>query len=439
MKLIIGAFVFAMCAGCGKGMIETTESTSEVVWAINVGGDAYRASDGIAYDSEVGVIGGRTGYLETIKCSQDPMLYQTYRVGDITVQQALPDGVYDVTLHFAEPDEVAGGERVFDVFINGQKRIADLDVMAWRDGKVVSALTVAAAAVVVDKGQLDLSFDAKAGEPILNAIVVRRAMPRDASWRLVWQDEFDYEGAPDPEKWTHDLWQPRKVNNEDQAYTDRLRNVRVENGLLTIEAHKESYNGGDYTSGRIHTAGKGDFLYGRFEIRAKLPRGQGTWPAIWMLPSDPYKYSTTCEPGEDWQGSETCDAWPNSGEIDILEHVGYQMGHVHGTVHNRAYYWVNWEQRKGRILDDTVDSSFHVYALEWSEDRIDIFLDDTLYFSYVNEGTGWKSWPYDHPFHLIINIAMGGVWGSAGGPTDDGVLPQQLLVDYVRVFKRMSE
>ena len=112
------------------------------------------------------------------------------------------------------------------------------------------------------------------------------------------------------------------------------------------------------------------------------------------------------------------------------------MGHVHGTVHNRAYYWVNWEQRKGRILDSTVDSEFHVYALEWSPDRIDIFVDDTLYFSYMNEGTGWEAWPYDHPFHLIINIAVGGVWGSAGGPTDDGVLPQKMWVDFVRVYER---
>ncbi len=111
----------------------------------------------------------------------------------------------------------------------------------------------------------------------------------------------------------------------------------MQNGHLIIEAHKEEYEGAGYTSGRVHSQGKGDFLYGRFEVRAKLPRGQGSWAAIWMLPSDPYRYSTSCEPGEDWQGSESCDAWPNSGEIDILEHVGYQMGHVHGTVHNEAY------------------------------------------------------------------------------------------------------
>ena len=111
------------------------------------------------------------------------------------------------------------------------------------------------------------------------------------------------------------------------------------------------------------------------------------------------------------------------------------MGHVHGTVHNRAYYWVNWEQRKGRLLDYDVDQEFHVYSIEWSEDRIDMFVDDVLYFTYMNEGTGWEAWPYDHAYNLIINIAMGGAWGSAGGPTDDSALPQKLLVDWVRIYQ----
>ncbi|MDH3409515.1 MAG: glycoside hydrolase family 16 protein, partial [Gammaproteobacteria bacterium] len=189
------------------------------------------------------------------------------------------------------------------------------------------------------------------------------------------------------------------------------------------------------TSGRVHSMGKGDFLYGRFEVRAKLPNGKGTWPAIWMLPSDPYKYATTCEAGEDWQGSPTCDAWPNSGEIDIMEHVGYQMGHVHGTVHNEAYYWAKWEQRKGRILIDGVDEDFHVYALEWTPERIDIFADGSRYFMYVNEGTGWNVWPYDQPFHLILNVAVGGMWGRSGGGIDDTIFPQRMLVDYARVYR----
>jgi beta-glucanase (GH16 family) len=105
-------------------------------------------------------------------------------------------------------------------------------------------------------------------------------------------------------------------------------------------------------------------------------------------------------------------------------------------VHNKAYYFANWEQRKGRILLDDVVEKFHVYALEWSPKRIDIFVDDALYFTYVNEGTGWREWPYDHPYHLILNLAIGGAWGRSGGPIDDSLFPQQMLVDYVRVYRQ---
>jgi len=125
--------------------------------------------------------------------------------------------------------------------------------------------------------------------------------------------------------------------------------------------------------------------------------------------------------------------------MDILEHVGYETGHVHGTVHNRAYYWINWEQRKGRILLDSADEAFHVYALEWSPERVDVFVDETLYFTYVNEQGGWKSWPYDHPFHLILNLAVGGAWGRAGGGIDDTMFPQRMLVDYVRVYEQATD
>ena len=205
--------------------------------------------------------------------------------------------------------------------------------------------------------------------------------------------------------------------------------------MLIIEAHKEDYEGAAYTSGRVHSSGKGDVLYGRVEVRAKLPDGRGTWPAIWMLPSDPFHYATTCTAGDDWQGSETCNAWPNSGEIDIMEHVGYQMNHVHGSVHNQAYYWVKWEQRKGRVLANDVADTFHVYALEWTPERIDIFVDDTVFFTYMNEHNGWEAWPFDQPFHVILNVAVGGWWGRAAGGIDDRIFPRRMLVDYVRVYR----
>ena len=421
----------AALAGCGsKG------SNSDWLWAVNIGGPAYKAVDGTQYRADSSVTGGNTDELETIKGSQDAFLYKSYREGDIKVVHPLVNGVYDITLHFAEPEQRAPGERVFDVIAEGQRVINDLDVMRFRDAKVMSALTVTVPNINVTDGELNIEFDASVGEPLLSALVVRRQTRAEHEWQLVWADEF--EGPElDSAKWSIDEWSARKVNDEDQAYTARPENLRVEDGLLVIEARKEDYAGAAYTSGRVHSAGKGDVLYGRVEVRARLPAGRGTWSAIWMLPSDPYRYATTCEDGEDWQGSQTCDAWPNSGEIDIMEHVGHQVGHIHGTVHTQAYYWVKWEQRKGRILPADVISTFHVYALEWTPERIDMFVDDSLYFTYVNEHDGWQSWPFDQPFHLVMNVAVGGWWGRSGGGIDADVFPQRMLVDYARVYQRV--
>ena len=403
------------------------------MWAVNIGGGAYRAVDGVAYEADAGQFGGQVETLQGIKGSQDGFLYESFRRGDISVARAIGNGAYDLTMHFAEPDDVGGGARVFDAIVEGEVVIDDLDVMASRDGKIRSALTVTVPDVQVDDGVLNIEFAATAMEPVLSALLVRPAGQKERPLSLVWSDEFDTD--LDTTLWNIDLWPARVVNDEDQAYTDRPENLRIENGHLVIEAHKEAFGNAEYTSARIHSRGEGDILYGRIEVRAKLPSGKGTWPAIWMLPSDPFRYATRCAEGDTWQGNPDCDAWPNSGEIDIMEHVGYQMGHVHGTVHNEAYYWAKWEQRKGRVLVDDVDTAFHVYALEWSPERIDVFLDDTLYFTYVNEGNGWRSWPYDHPFQLILNVAVGGMWGRAGGGIDDSIFPQRMLVDYVRVYQ----
>ena len=424
-----------MLAIAGLSGCNAADERADFVWAMNVGGPAYTGVDGVRYVAEEFVSGGDVGRIETVKGSQDEPLYLSYRAGDVRIDKPVANGLYDVILHFAEPDEVEAGERVFDVLINGEKRVDSLNVRVARDGKIRSGLTVAVPNVEVGGGRLQIEFAAGKREPILSAVVVRGKPDAADHWSLVWQDEFDYEGPPDPEKWNMEEWPARKVNDEDQAYTSRPKNVRVEDGHLVIEAHKEDFDNAKYTSARIQSQGKGDFLYGRIEARAKLPQGMGTWPAIWMLPSDPFAYATTCSDDPDWQGSADCDAWPNSGEIDILEHVGYEMGHVHGTVHTKSYYWAVWEQRKGRILMDDVHESFHDYVLEWSPEHIDIYLDDSLYFTYVNEGDGWEAWPFDKPFHLIINMAVGGMWGRAGGGIDDSIFPQRLLVDYVRVYE----
>ncbi len=416
-------------SGCSK---EAPPPAAE--WAINVGGPAYSSTDGIEYEADTGSAGGTIGTLEAIKGSQDPFLYESLRSGEVSVSRAVPNGRYDVILHFAEPDDVEGGARVFDALIEGETVVEDIDVMLWRDGKVRSALTVAIPGIAVSDGEMNIEFEASAMEPVLSAVAVRPVSARRKNeFKMVWSDEFD--NGFDDSVWSYDIWPARAVNDEDQAYTDREKNLRFEDGHLVIEAHLEDYGDAKYTSARIHSAGKRDILYGRIDVRAKLPSGMGTWPAIWMLPSDPFRYATKCSAGDTWQGNPDCDAWPNSGEIDIMEHVGYQMGHVHGTVHNEAYYWLKWEQRKGRVILDDVDTEFHVYSLEWTPDRIDVLVDDILYFTYVNEGDGWRSWPYDHEHHMVLNIAVGGAWGRAGGGIDDSIFPQKMYIDYVRVFE----
>ncbi len=431
---LAAGLLLAACSDGGTGSADAPET--DLVWAVNVGGPAYEGVDGTSYEAESSVSGGTVGQLDEVKGSQDSPLYYSYREGDIVVAKEIENGTYDLTFHFAEPNEYEPGQRVFDGFAEDVLVIDDIDVMLFRDGKTISALTVTVPDVEVSDGELNIRFEASADQPTLSALVVRGQDRPAPDWQLVWHDEFDGDDW-DRDNWTPELWGARRVNDEDQAYTGRPENLRVEDGMLIIEAHREDYEDANYTSARIVTMDNGDWLYGRFEIRAKLPSGQGTWPAIWMLPSEPFAYASTCEGlnAWEWQGAPDCDAWPKSGEIDIMEHVGYQMNHVHATVHNEAYYWINWEQRKARILLDDVDTEFHTYELEWYPDRIDAFVDGTLYFTYMNEGTGWEAWPYDIPYHLIMNIAVGGYWGRAGGPIDDSIFPQQMLVDYVRVYQ----
>lgn len=446
-KCLCAAALFAGLLPCcllahakDKARVNTANNTpafshnKSVVWAVNVGGAEYTGTDDIEYQADRAQFGGKTGGIEKILGAQDRVVYTSYRSGDLKIAQPIANGVYDISFKFAEPKDIAVGDRVFSVFVEGQQVIADLDVRLARDGNHLSALVRAVTNIGVSDGQLNIDFEASAGEPLLNALVVRKKYTDPRAWKLVWSDEFDYEGAPDPSKWNYDVWPAKKVNDEDQTYTDSAKNARVEGGMLVLEAHKEQHNNAQYTSGRIHSQGKGDFLYGKAEVRARLPAGQGTWSAIWMLPSDPYRYSTSCKENEDWQGSKSCDAWPNSGEIDIMEHVGYDMHTIHGTVHNKAYYFVNGKQRKASVEGKNVDASFHVYSIEWTPENIDIFFDGSPYFSYRNESSGWEAWPYDHPYHIILNLAIGGAWGRAGGPIDDSIFPVQMQVDYVRVY-----
>lgn len=240
-------------------------------------------------------------------------------------------------------------------------------------------------------------------------------------WTLVWFDEFNYDGYPDPKKWNYDVGGHGWGNNELQYYTEfELNNARVENGKLIIEARKENYQNNLYTSARLVTKNKGDWTYGRFEIRAKLPSGRGTWPAIWMLPTD-------------WNLGN--GSWPDNGEIDIMEHVGYDPGVIHASIHCNKYVWTNNTQKTATIKIPDCTSEFHNYILEWSDSEIKIYVDDKHYFTFQNEGKGWEYWPFFKNFHLLLNIAVGGNWGGAQG-IDDSIFPQKMEVEYVRVYKK---
>ena len=236
-------------------------------------------------------------------------------------------------------------------------------------------------------------------------------------YQLVWSDEFDSTGLPDSSKWTYDLGGSGWGNNELEYYTSRSENARVENGNLVIEARKESYSGMNYTSARLLTKNRASWTYGKFEIRAKIPRGIGTWPAIWLL------------------SAANPLVWPDDGELDIMEEVGFNPNVIYGTAHNKLYNGAQGTQKGSSLSVPTAQDSFHIYSLEWSNVAVTWSVDSTEYFTYVDPGYGFNGWPYNKDFFMILNIAIGGNWGGQHG-VDDSIFPQQMLVDYVRVYQR---
>jgi beta-glucanase (GH16 family) len=239
---------------------------------------------------------------------------------------------------------------------------------------------------------------------------------REKKWKLVWSDEFEYTGLPDTAKWDYETGYLR--NAEAQYYTkSRPENARVENGMLIIEARRDFFHDSAYSSASLNTYNREEFLYGRIEMRAKLPYGKGVWPAFWML------------------GTNISEVdWPECGEIDIMEYVGYDTNTVHATVHTEAYNAAIGTQKGSRIKTEKPWETFHVYAAEWFRDRIDFYLDTTKYFTYRNEGTGNDVWPFDKPQYIILNLAIGGSWGGQYG-IDTTIFPQQYIIDYVRVYR----
>jgi len=251
---------------------------------------------------------------------------------------------------------------------------------------------------------------------ILNVISVSCNRPvQSEEWELAWAEEFDYNGKPDAGYWGFEKGHIR--NNELQYYTDQLENVSVSDGVCTITAKVEGPD--SITSASINTLGKYDFLYGRVEVRARIPSALGTWPAIWML------------------GVNRSDVgWPACGEIDIMEHVGYDPAKIHANIHTAAYNHVKGTNKGNTISVGDPSDDFHVYAMEWYEDHMDFFFDDSLYFSYANDMAGDPdTWPFDEPHYLLINLAYGGGWGGREG-VDTTLLPLEYLIDYVRHYRK---
>jgi len=235
--------------------------------------------------------------------------------------------------------------------------------------------------------------------------------PSSPQWALVWQDEFDGP-ALDTTKWVADTGASGWGNAELERYTAPPGNVRIENGNLVIEARHDS----TYTSARLKTQGKASWTYGRVEARIQIPRGQGIWPAFWML-------------GE----NVTSVGWPGCGEIDIMENIGREPARVHGTVHGPGYSGANgvgtsYDLHAGAFADD-----FHVYAIEWEGQAIRWYVDGALYLT-ITPASVSGTWVFNHRFFIILNVAVGGYW--PGNPDATSTFPQVMRVDYVRVYQR---
>jgi beta-glucanase (GH16 family) len=254
---------------------------------------------------------------------------------------------------------------------------------------------------------------------VLSSCVEKPAEPIASTvpegYSLVWADEFDSDGAPNPDKWDYSVGGNGWGNGELQVYTNTRENSFVKDGALNITALN---NKGSWTSARLKTLYKADWTYGYIEARARVPEGVGTWPAIWMMPRG------------DIYGN-----WPRSGEIDIMEHVGFDPEVIHTTAHTLAYYHKIGTQKTMSAKVKGVTKGYHTYAVRWDPDYIEWYVDGKAFFRFENEKKTFAEWPFDHPFYLILNVAIGGSWGGTKG-IDPKLKKATMLVDYVRVYQK---
>ncbi len=254
------------------------------------------------------------------------------------------------------------------------------------------------------------------GGMLLFSVLDCASYKTDSGRKLIWSDEFNGKGLPDSSKWNYDVGGGGFGNEEAQYYTkDRPENARMENGNLVIEARKEAWDKNKYTSARLLTKGKFSFQYGTIEVRAKLPKGRGTWPAIWMM-------------------SENMKKWPDDGELDIMEHVGFNPGYIHASVHTKKYNHIKGTQKTDTLIVNDASERYHVYKADWTPEKIEVYIDDKKFFTYENEEKTNEAWPFNQPYYIILNLAIGGFWGGKEG-IDDSIFPQKYYIDYVRVYQ----
>jgi beta-glucanase (GH16 family) len=255
---------------------------------------------------------------------------------------------------------------------------------------------------------------------------LKKTKTSNANYKLVWSDEFDKEGLPNEKKWNYEVGGDGWGNNEKQFYMDKsLENSYVKGGKLHIVALKKKQENCSYTSARLTTYQRFSLQYGKVEVMAKIPAGKGNWPAIWMLPVSVQARGINHE------------GWPLCGEVDIMEHVGKNQDQIHVSLHSELYNHLKGTQVTHFEKIKNATTEFHKYGIEWSEKFINFYIDDKLFYEAQKGADGHatnnEGWPFDKPYYLILNLAIGGNWGA---DIDDSIFPNDFVIDYVRIYKK---
>jgi beta-glucanase (GH16 family)/glycerophosphoryl diester phosphodiesterase len=330
----------------------------------------------------------------------NPKANTQYLQGDKSPQQLKMDGITGADYHYSvfqkKPEWIKNAQDI-KLTLNAWT-VDDPAVMDWLLANNFDYITT--------------------NEPALLAERMMKA-PTLNGWKLAWSDEFNGSGLPDSTYWSFETGGHGFGNNELQYYTAfDTSNAKVSGGSLHITARNINREGRNYTSARLVTKDKIQWKYGRVEVRAKLPAGRGLWPAIWMLGSN-----------------VKTSGWPKCGEIDIMEHVGYNADTIFGTVHTAAFNHTKGTQKGAQVYIADPYASYHTYAIEWTPKKIDFMIDDSTFFTFANHYNTTDEWPFDQPFFLIMNVAVGGNFGGKEG-VDDAAFPATMQVEAVRVFQK---